>query len=488
METGDNSVALSQSEGRNGYRGAGYSIYGLERVGLASGFKYFGKHDWYAEMARAALDRQQGNGAFGDAIETCYYLLFLSRGRHPILMNKLRYDGAWANRPRDAANLARFATRELERPLNWQVVPLSGDWSGWTDSPILYLAGHEAPKFKDQDYANLKSFVDAGGLIFTQADGGADPFNKFVIELGKKISPIYEWSDLPLDNELYTLNYKIDPKPKLRCITNGSRILMLHSTSDIAQGWQLRAEKTKRNIFEFGVNLFIYAAGKIDLNNRLNSPFLPEPAGQPTTRMPLARVKYPGNWDPEPYAFTRLTRFLQYQTGLGIAVHSIEVGDLDPVICPLAHLTGTAAYTFSNTQSQAVKKYVEAGGILLIDSCGGAAAFAGSSADLLDKAFGAGALTIMPADHPVLVGGAPGMDALKQQAPLRRYAQTQLGKTTAGLRFLKAGKGQVIYTDLDLTSGLLNTNTWSILGFQPQATQSLLKNLILWTWDGCPAG
>ena len=55
---------------------------------------------------------------------TAYSLLFLSRGRHPIFMNKLRFDGYWANRPRDIANLSHYATTVLERPLNWQVVSL----------------------------------------------------------------------------------------------------------------------------------------------------------------------------------------------------------------------------------------------------------------------------------------------------------------------------------------------------------------------------
>jgi hypothetical protein len=109
----------------------GYTAYGVERVGLASGFKYFGSHDWYRELVGRMLQTQADDGSWGErsVVETAFHLLFLSRGRHPVLMNKLRFEGYWANRPRDVANLARFAGRQLERPLNWQVVPLDHDYT-----------------------------------------------------------------------------------------------------------------------------------------------------------------------------------------------------------------------------------------------------------------------------------------------------------------------------------------------------------------------
>ena len=79
---------------------------------------------------------QREDGGWGDIVDTSYALLLLARGRHPILMNKLRRKGGrpakcpatGANRPRDAANLARYAGRNLERPLNWQVVRSTVDW------------------------------------------------------------------------------------------------------------------------------------------------------------------------------------------------------------------------------------------------------------------------------------------------------------------------------------------------------------------------
>src|SRR5438045_8203476 len=55
LESADNSIDLDHG---------GYNLYGLERVGLASGFKYLGSHDWYRELAAQALTDQQADGSF----------------------------------------------------------------------------------------------------------------------------------------------------------------------------------------------------------------------------------------------------------------------------------------------------------------------------------------------------------------------------------------------------------------------------------------
>jgi hypothetical protein len=49
----------------------------------------------------------------------------------------------------------------------------------------------------------------------------------------------------------------------------------------------------------------------------------------------------------------------------------------------------------------------------------------------------------------------------------------------ARLETLRAGNGRVIYSELDLTSGFLGTNTWGIAGYEPAYAQTLVKNLLL---------
>ena len=82
LEDGDNAVNLQDSI----YWG--YTLFGIERVGLASGFKYLGAHDWYRELAAKSIPTQWPDGGFGrspngaDTIaDTSFVVLFLSRGK-----------------------------------------------------------------------------------------------------------------------------------------------------------------------------------------------------------------------------------------------------------------------------------------------------------------------------------------------------------------------------------------------------------------------
>ena len=484
FETGDHAVDVNSSYW-------GYTLYGIERVGLASGFKYFGQRDWYRHMAADVIARQAADGSWGDTIDTSFALLFLARGRHPILMNKVRFGGYWANRPRDAANLTRHAARQLERELNWQVVPLRSPkgWTDWLDSPILYVASHEPPALMDEDVENIRQYVAAGGLLFTHADGESAAFNQFAQELAAKLFPRYEMKDLPADHELYKLVYKIDDahRPPLKAVTNGSRLLMVHSPVDIARSWQLRDTKTYKGFFQLGVNLFLYTTGRRDLRNRLESTFVSDPGDPVAGSVAVARLKYAGNWDPEPAAWPRFGRWFQRQTGTGVNLAVMKMSDLKPGAAAVAHLTGNTRQTFSDEEVAAAKAFVDAGGVLLIDQTGGTGPFDQSVLDnLLAKAFpGAEPKPLNPAAHPLFRGGVKfsGMDDLSKPR-LRAFPFEGRGNEAAPLSGFGFGAGHVVFTPYDVTSGLLGSRTWGIAGLHPDYAPPLMKNLLFWTLDG----
>jgi hypothetical protein len=484
LEQGDNAVTISGGH-------TGYTLYGIERVGLASGFKYFGKHDWYRELAAEVVRAQAGDGSWGDTVDTSFALLFLSRGRHPILMNKVRFSGYWANRPRDVANLTRYAARQLERELNWQVVPLrpANEWTDWLDSPILYLASHKAPALVEEDYENLRQFVAAGGMLFTQADGESPEFDRFARELAAKLFKKYEMTNLPPDHPVYNLVYKLDDneRPPLKAVSNGVRLLMVHSPVDLARSWQLRETKDRKAHFQLGVNLFMYAAGKRDLRNRLESTFVSDPGKPVNGSVTLARLEYPGNWNPEPGAWPRFARWFQRRTGTGMNLVTVPLSGLKPGAAPVAHLTGTARYDFTQDEIMAVKAYVEGGGVLLVDQCGGTGNFDQAVTDTLFlRAFpGITPAPLNPAEHPLFrtTGPTSGMDDLTKPK-LRPFGSQGRVSEAAPVLGFAAGKGHVIFTPLDVTSGLLASRTWGIAGLHPEYAGPFVQNLVLWTMDG----
>lgn len=488
LETGDQSVNLPIGIAD------GYAHYSVARAGLASGFKYFGKHDWYAELSRKIIHEQKPNGSWSEnPIATSFRLLFLARGRHPIMFNKARFDGSWANYPRDSANLARFASHELERPVNSQVVWLSHNWTDWTDCPILYLASHKAPNLAPRDLDNLRNFVQAGGMLFTHADGGSSEFNEFVKDLASHLFPEYPFGDLPPDHPVFSSIYNLKPRPKLQGVSNGARLFIVHSPNDLAKTWQIHDWRKNVPPCQLGVNLFIYAAGRRDLRNRLDTIYVPAPKSSPTYVFHVARLKFSGNWNPEPFAWTRFSHRLQWQTGYSVETVTVDARKLLPSTAPVAHLTCATAFVPSAEEIRALRRYVAEGGVLIIDRCGGALFIdPGAANGVLAPLFpGVNGHTLTSVD-PLLNAFANGMEDLSK-VQLRAFvtqsrvsAERAPSSLPATPIIISVGKGHVLYTPLDLTCGLLGVNTWGIAGYEPGYAESFVKNALIWTADGQP--
>ena len=256
-----------------------YYLFTLERIGLAGGFKYVGNRNWYKEGAGVLIKKQQPDGAWfldpqsfknGSVttnVFTAYALMFLSRGRSPVLFNKLAYNGFWDARPRDDANITSWVAKTFEKPLAWQSVALKPE-EDWLDAPILLITGSRDPKFSADDLALLKAYVNAGGMIFSTADNASEDFTKAMRKYaGLMIDGQHEMRDLEATHPLFSLWAKIDQPPKLAGLSNGAREVWIHSPTDMGATWQ---RKTKGNKAPYEVigNLYYYATGKGIIGHR----------------------------------------------------------------------------------------------------------------------------------------------------------------------------------------------------------------------------
>ena len=453
-----------------------YYLYALERVGLASGYKYFGRSDWYKRGVPTLLRRQRG-GAWGGLPDTCFALLFLIRGRNPVLFNKLEYNGDWNNRPRALASLTEWMTRKFEKTVNWQIITLKVPVSEWHDAPIVFLSGAKPPTFTDEELGKLREYVQQGGTLFSVTECGGSGFSKGIRDAYAKMFPLYELRPVEREHPLYTLQYPLRGKPRFHVLDNGVRPLIIHVDEDMVLPWQVKMSVTETWAFEAAANVVLYVTDKGALRARGVSPWPPDTAAPPASKVKLARLKYLGNWDPEPLAYERLSRLLAQEVGVGLEVAPIEIKDLPASAPAVASLTGTTLLQLSADDKQALKKFVAAGGTLVVDAAGGAKPFAESAEAAVQEIFGAGSLQRLPAAAALYQ--VPGKEI--KEFKYRRQTRNRLANSKEPQ--LKAvtvqDRAAVLYSREDLTGGLVGYPAFSVDGYQPQTAYEIYRNIIL---------
>jgi hypothetical protein len=227
------------------------------------------------------------------------------------------------------------------------------------------------------------------------------------------------------------------------------------------------------------MNAFLYASGKADLRNRISSPVIPQPGPPGGGRIVVARVKYDGNWDPEPAAWPRFGRYFQRETDVALKIEPTDLAGLNPLTARFAHWTGTARVEPTEAQVEAIRKFVTEGGVILIEPTGGRNDFYASARAAILKAFPDAQPQRVPGTDAMLNQSGPAMEDVSGPRT-RTYVKSRGSSAAVRLEVLSAGRGKVVLSPLDLTTGLLGCNTWGVLGYTPDYSLKLTKNILLW--------
>ncbi len=487
------------------YGGLGnlYAMYNVERVGTASGYKYFGTVDWYKQGAEFLVKTQNGDGSWnpgghGNNITgTVWALLFLVKGRAPVMMNKLEYaidlrgdkgKTNWNERPRDIANLSHWAGNQLEKDLNWQIVNLKVDISDLHDAPIIYMAGNQLLLLTKEEKEKLKQYVEGGGMILGHADCNDGKFSNSFTKLGQELFPMYEFRQLPADHLIYDVHFKLATKPVLKGLSNGARELMvLIPAGDPSLYWQIKnfeGARLKANA-ELAANIYLYSIDKSTLKSKFKgqSYIVKRDDAVPAKQtVKLARLEYGGNWNPEPGGWRRLANILHNTRGTDLNVETVKLGEGKLTKdYQIAHLTGTVKFKLTPAQTAELKAFVDGGGTLIVDAAGGATDFKDSVEPQLKATFGVPAP--IPVDSPLY--SATGEKATK--AAYRKYTQKLLvgNANVPRLRGVEVNKRlAVIYSPEDLSVGLVGMTIDGIYGYDPAYATKLMESIVLYAAGG----
>jgi hypothetical protein len=512
-----------------------YYLYGVERVGLASGYRNFGTHDWFREGAAEIIRRLcrvdpdsgemavhakiggQSRGATIAIDDLSFALLFLSRGRVPVAVNKLRDEAqSWNNRPRDVANLVAWIGDKSETALNWQIVDLGGEPEQWLDAPLLYWASSDCPSWlksivrpgegnradrrpageraSDDAIADepepaalappqlqkLKRYLDLGGMLLAVNEGSSRAFAQAIEQAGTMMYPQYAWRALPEDHDAYRL--MLPPpgrRPPLRALSNGVRELIIISSDDLASSFQAR-KADRSGHFETAANIYMNASEMNRPRPRLGQHAAASSPDGDAISLQVVRATHQGNWNAEPLA-GELLRASALGAGLDLQISEAPLAtihELDPPPA-LVWVSGTDAIEFDEEQKKSIRACVEEGGVILFETAGGRGEFASAAEATLQELLGVQAQPMLR--DPIITG--EGVEPLQplNHMEYRAYSRQELGarESSPRLRGMTIdGKARIIFSREDLSHALLDQPLWGVNGYAPSSARGLMKNMI----------
>ncbi len=368
-----------------------YNVYGIERLGRLSGQRFIGRRDWYREgcvylidscqdRQTGAFSRKGGNIDGADVLSTAFSVLFLSKGRTPVLISKFAWgdyqdrgggtfverggprEGVvnWNRKHNDARHLVEFASRELFKgaTLGWQVydtrrqsletdAQILAEVGVLLQSPVVYLNGHGRLPFvglpgevlTTQEKV-LQKYVDEGGFIFAEACCGDPEFTASFRALMKRLFPLNDLRPLPDTHAIWTAFYK---EPGLAAfagvegLEKGCRTVVFFSPRPMAGYWEeerfmpgkgkppaLPTDPVARGeaAYKLAANVIAYATGLELPKPKLTTTKVYDPnaaeSGPTRGLFQVAQLKFAGDAEPAPAAVRNLMGYLRDQYRLEV--------------------------------------------------------------------------------------------------------------------------------------------------------------------------
>jgi hypothetical protein len=462
--------------------GVFYNLYGLERAGRLSGQRFLGEHDWYREGCDYLVRIQdpidgswhlRGSAHYDNwpIVSTSFALLFLSKGRTPVLVTKMVHGPGddWNNDRNDAFHLVTYAGKELfqNKPMAWQVydtrrVELHNEEDILTltadllQSPVVYITGHEAPQFSDNEKKLLQKYVEQGGFIMADACCGRKAFDTGFRALMKELFPQNPLKPLPKDHPLWKAHADLaGVNWPLEGVEWGCKTAIVYSPLDLSCAWEQNKQDDARVLFAFrlGGNILAYATGLEPPKPRLTQIEVtrtdPEDKDIPRGTLQIAQLRCSGE-RPAPQAVRNLMLHLRHHARLLVALQSetVDPDHKDLIDFKFMYMHGRGAPMLKPEEIKNLRANLETGGLLFADACCGSKAFDEGFRKLVEQ---------------VLPGKKLEVIRPSAMAPLDLFSKEINGEAIQLVRCRREGAGQELRDVAPFLEGIQLNNRWVVI-------------------------
>ena len=522
-----------------------YNIYGIERVGRLSGQRFIGKFDWYREGCDWLVRTQNKDGSWASetgvaedqtkVMATAFALLFLSKGRSPVLISKLAHGDAvikdgiliekgaddaivgWNRKQNDARNLADYASRELFKnlPLGWQVYDprrksfptdqdILDEVGVLVQSPILLINGHEAPRLTGQQEKLLKKYIEEGGFVIAEACCGSKDFADGMRDLIKKMfkEDGTELKAMAPEHAIWRTHFAVPPTEfkNVECLDRGCRTVMVFFPEPITGYWEESkymapsgkpAANRGESAFHLGMNIIAYATGMEPPKQRLSTIKLA--AGKDELETVKGFVKPVqikiGEQPPAPAAMRNLMNYLREEAKLDVVVgvEQLPANHEDLFKYKFLYMHGKKSFEFDAEDTDNIKANLQSGAVLFADACCGQTEFDKAFRKFAAKMFPDNKLEPIPVDD-LLFSEKLNRTAIKTVKRREKAGNAQAGNDTGFEDLPPALEGikikdrwVVIYSKYDIGCALENHKSTDCLSHTPDSARRLAAAAVLYS-------
>ena len=488
-----------------------YYMYAMERVGRLSGQRFIGSHDWYREGVERLLAKQDPvNGIWQEQsppVGTSLALLFLAKGRRPVLISKLKRDTEdWNLHRHDMGLLTTHVEGRWQQTMTWQTIDINAATADdLLTTPVLFISGRDSLDLTDEQVQQLRTYILQGGFIFAEAACGGRGFDQDFRELVGRLLPESELRVLPPSHPVWYAEQKVDPqfieKRPLLGVEACCRTSIVYCQGDLSCYWELSGNRQQKKYpmrvrreidacMAIGANVVTYATNR-ELRGKLDTPQLlatNDLSNLQRATLQVAKLAHSGGGDDAPAALSNLLRSSKQ-------VLQIRVNDKKQLLplthpelpeFPIAFMHGRRDFKWTKNERAALIDYLDNGGFILADAICASSDFANAFRRELKLAFPNHRLQRITSDHPIFSEAFQGFDisTVRLRDPINRRNENRLEVRAEivppTLEALEInGRIVVVFSPFDLSCALENQVSLECKGYPREDAAKIGMNILL---------